>query len=318
MSLPLLTAVICFANEGDEVENTVCGIRETCDDAVEILLINDASNDGFDYEGVANKYGCRYLENAEQAGPAHNRHKGMRLAKTPNVILLDAHMRFYEKNWHEPVNAAIDSSPNSLFCTRSLPLKKGGTPSGAPMGHGASLKIFRETFGQCMHVDWNIRPQEQSTTPEIPCVLGGCYAVRREFLLGIGGYRILHRYGGEEPLISVKAWLAGDGCKLINEVEIGHIYRDKAGAPWKDHIKHAHFNRLATARILLDDERFSRMLKIFDKEPLAAEARKVYRSREGFVMRARAELKSLQKRPLEYFLELNEQFRKDTGKKDFG
>ena len=69
---------------------------------------------------MANAYHCRYLLNSEQIGPAVSRHRGLRIAQTENVILLDAHMRFYANDWHEGVNAAIDESPESLFCTYSV------------------------------------------------------------------------------------------------------------------------------------------------------------------------------------------------------
>ena len=219
MSDPKLTAAICFANEGDEVEHTVRGLRETCGDDIHILLINDASNDGRDYETVADKYECRYLLNESQIGPAHSRHKGLQWSKTENVIFLDAHMRFYGEGWHDIVNDIIADDPNALYCTRSIPLKKGGLPSESPVGLGASIKM-EEGFGKWLEADWNVTQRGDADTSYIPCALGGCYAVRRDFMLSFGGYQGLHRYGGEEPLISIKAWLSGGSCKVINTAEI--------------------------------------------------------------------------------------------------
>lgn len=314
MSEPKLTAAICFANEGEEVENTVRGIRETCGDAVDILLINDASTDGRDYESVADAYECRYLVNTEQIGPAHSRHKGLRLAKTENVILLDAHMRFYAQDWHDGVNEAIDKSPRSLFCTRSKPLKTGGVYAGGPVGMGASLQVFGPDFNASLRPNWNIKELDDSGLSPVPCVLGGCYAFRRDFMLNIGGYKSLHRYGGEEPLISVKAWLAGDGCKLINDVEIGHIYRDEKGAPWKDSIKFSHFNKLATARVLMGDPDFERILAQTNNLPQGDAARRVYRSRELFVQQAKAEFDRVRTKSLDHFIDVNQAFLDERSK----
>lgn len=310
MSDPKLTAVICFANEGDEVEHTVRGIRDTCGGAVEILLINDASDDGRDYEAVADKYGCRYLVNEAQIGPAHSRHKGLTWAKTQNVIFLDAHMRFYADNWHEVINDAIEFDPNTLYCTHSKPLKQGGDPSGEPMGIGASIKMDEPKFEDWLTPHWNSQPLGGGATSHIPSVLGGCYAVRRSFMMGYEGYRGLHRYGGEEALISIKAWLTGGSCQVINDVVIGHIYRHGKPAPWRDTIRFFHFNKLATARILMDDSGFERALDMLEAVPHAQAARDVFRSREGFINAARAGFKVVQKRPLEYFLERNRAFRR--------
>ncbi len=310
MSDPKLTAVICFANEGDEVGHTVRGIRETCQEAVDVLLINDASDDGRDYEAVADQYGCRYLENEARIGPAHSRHKGLTWAKTENVIFLDAHMRFYEAGWHDVVNQAIEQDPDALYCTRSKPLKPGGAPSGAPMGMGASIEMEAPKFEDWLKAEWNVRPRGEGATIYVPCVLGGCYAVRRDFMLNYDGYRGLHRYGGEEPLISIKAWLSGGSCQVINDVVIGHIYRGGKPAPWKDTIRYFHFNKLATARIVMEDAGFQHAGDMLAAVPNAQLVRDVYKSRQTFVDTARKGFLRVQQRPLEYFLRLNAAFRR--------
>lgn len=309
MADPKLTAVICFANEGAEVEKTVASLRETCGDDVDVLLINDASNDGFDYESVADEYGCRYFVNDEQIGPAHCRHKGLNWAKTDNVIFLDAHMRFYGEGWHRRVNDIIARDPNTLYCTRSVPLKPGGEPSGAPIGMGASIQMSEPRFEDWLKADWNIRARSDDETSFVPCVLGGCYAVSRGFMQSIGGYRGLHRYGGEEPLISIKTWLSGGTCQVINSVDIGHIYRGGKPAPWTDTIRYFHFNKLATARIVMGDKAFADAEYKLNAVKNAGNVRDVYKSRENLVNTARADFLKIQKKPLEYFLELNAVFR---------
>lgn len=305
---PQLTAVICFANEGDEVEATVRGIRDTCGDKVDILLIDDASTDGRDYESVADAFTCRYLKNDEQIGPAHSRQKGIRWAKTENVILLDAHMRFYANDWHQQVNDAIAEEPTALYCTRSKPLKVGGEPSGAPTGLGASVTGLEETFSDSLKSKWNIRPLGDVGTAYIPCVLGGNYAMRRDYIEKIGGYRGLHRYGCEEPLISIKSWLAGGSCKLINDIEIGHIYRDSRGAPWTDSNRYQHFNKLTTARILMEDAEFEAYSKQVSSLPNAQAVRDVFNSRQMFVQQAKAQFEAVRRHPLAYFWDLNTAF----------
>lgn len=308
VTTPALTAVICFANEGDEVEATVRGLRQTCGDGIDILLIDDASDDGRDYESVADAYGCRFFQNSEQIGPAHSRQKGIQWAKTENVILLDAHMRFYGENWHNVVNDTIETDPNALYCTQSRPLKTGGIDSGGIMGLGASVTGLEATFEASLKSKWNTRPLGDTGTAYIPCVLGGCYAMRRDFMNHIGGYRGLHRYGCEEPLISIKAWLSGGSCKLINEVEIGHIYRDSAGAPWHDKIRYQHFNKLVTARILMDDDEYQTYLHQLEAVQQAQLVKDVYRSREAFTLRAREGFQAVRQRPLSDFWRLNQDF----------
>lgn len=309
MSLPELTAVICFANEGVEVERTVADIRRTAGNAVDIILINDASTDETDYEAVAARYDCRYLVNEAQVGPAHCRHKGVTWAKTDNVILLDAHMRFYAHDWHARINQAIADDPDVLFCTRSKPLKAGGIPSGAPSGEGASITFLETSFEKSLKAQWNTTPLPgRGGGTFVPCLLGGNYAFRRDYFLAIGGYRGLHRYGGEEPLISIKSWLAGDGCKVIQDVEIGHIYRGPSGAPWTDLIRFQHFNKLATVTILMDTAETEPYWRLLKAAPSGAKARDVFKSREPMLMQARRDFEKIQKRDLRFFRALNAAF----------
>ena len=48
-----ITIIIPFANEGCEVENTLMSIFEHSDNNVNIIVINDASDDGFDYNNIS-------------------------------------------------------------------------------------------------------------------------------------------------------------------------------------------------------------------------------------------------------------------------
>ena len=51
-----LTVIIPFQNEGYEVEKTVTSVRGTAKD-VKIMLIDDNSNDGYNYKKVAEIFG---------------------------------------------------------------------------------------------------------------------------------------------------------------------------------------------------------------------------------------------------------------------
>lgn len=56
-----LTIIIPFLNEGEEIANTVASIIDTTIGSPSIMLINDASTDGYDYQSVADKYNCLYI-----------------------------------------------------------------------------------------------------------------------------------------------------------------------------------------------------------------------------------------------------------------
>lgn len=94
-----LTIIIPFLNEGDEVVNTVKSVRETAGDSVDIIAINDCSTDGYPYREKLQSYSIYYLENEERKGVAASRDYGINICRTPYFLLLDGHMRFYDKLW---------------------------------------------------------------------------------------------------------------------------------------------------------------------------------------------------------------------------
>jgi glycosyltransferase involved in cell wall biosynthesis len=65
-----LTIIITFRNEKEWLEYTLISIRETTVTNPEIILINDNSDDGFDYESLVEKYNCKYIYHAEAVGAA--------------------------------------------------------------------------------------------------------------------------------------------------------------------------------------------------------------------------------------------------------
>jgi glycosyltransferase involved in cell wall biosynthesis len=120
-----LTLIIPFLNEKDEVEKTLQSIREhSCKNEIEIILINDASDDGYNYELVSKKYHVNYIVNEKRLGVAASRDLGIALCQTPYFLLLDAHMRFYNNIWVHRIIMELDSDKRTLLCCQTKSLKK--------------------------------------------------------------------------------------------------------------------------------------------------------------------------------------------------
>ena len=86
----LLTVIIPFLNEKEEVGRTVRSIRETVGDSVDIIANNDQSDDGYPYREDLAPYGVSYVYNPERKGVAASRDYGVSLCTTPYFLLLDA------------------------------------------------------------------------------------------------------------------------------------------------------------------------------------------------------------------------------------
>lgn len=224
-----LTVVMPFLNEGVEVENTVKSIRETAGYTVDIIVVNDCSEDRSDYEKVLAPYQVHYIYNIERIGAAASKEKGVQHVSTPYFLLLDAHMRFYDSYWPISITNELDADNERLLCCQSigLEIKDGIVVNNGEFGtFGAFLSFEHHEY--IPGIKWNKRLKIQELDgKQIPAVLGAGYATSKSYWNRLKGYQGLSHYGCEEAYISIKAWLEGGGCWLLPDVSIGHIYRKK-------------------------------------------------------------------------------------------
>lgn len=228
-----LTVVIPFLNEGEEIINTVKSIRETAGSKVEILLINDASFDSYDYKRVANMYDAKYLNNDSRLGPAQSRDIGIENCETEFFLTVDGHMRFYNNNWWQLIIENLEKNKQAIFCTYCRPLDVYGNDIKNRPHFGAYIDFLGINGPKFVlspiwiRKDWY--PTE--TTVKIPCIFGATYTSSKEYWKYLNGLSGLKQYGLEEPYISIKAWMEGGGCYLIKNVEIAHLFRDEFLVP---------------------------------------------------------------------------------------
>jgi len=312
-----LTAIIPFLNEKSEVENTVKSIKEHSNGNIEILLINDASDDDFDYKFIAEKYGVTYVENTERMGVAASRDLGVELCQTPYFLLLDAHMRFYDSAWIQRIIEELDADQRSLLCcqTKALEIKddvltedKERSPSyGACIELDSGLKLI-EPF-------WIFRePEETSRLHTIPivCVLGAGYACSKTYWQYLKGLEGLKYYGSDEPYISIKVWLEGGSCKLLKDVVIGHIYRSSSNPPYVTDVKFRIYNRLFIIESLIPDmykKNLIFQLRLFYKFFLSEALFVLYENRE-LINHLRNYYQQIFTRDFSFFETLNNQYYK--------
>lgn len=114
-----LTIIIPFLLEKEELEQTLENMYQHLEEEIDLILINDASDDGYDYKSVADKYGALYIENEERIGVAASRDKGVELCQTPYFLLLDAHMRFYDHTWLDRIVEELEKDSRLLLCTQT-------------------------------------------------------------------------------------------------------------------------------------------------------------------------------------------------------
>lgn len=246
-----LSVCISFLNEGEEVGKTVRSIRATAGDRVDIIAINDASTDGYDYETDLKGLSVNYFVNKRRIGSAAGKEKAVKISSTPYFILLDAHMRFYQTDWVDHIVGTLEHNPRQILCCQNQALKKnadGTIENTGEMGtFGAYLRFDNNDY--IPQIIWNGNKDTDGLEEwQIPAVLGACYCSSKDYWNKLRGFEGLTHYGSEEAYISLKAWLEGGGCRLLNDVSIGHIYREKA--PYKMVNLNTTFNHLVITETL--------------------------------------------------------------------
>jgi len=247
-----LTAIIPFLNEGPEVTNTVRSIRKFVGDSIDIIVINDSSEDGYDYRRELSPYNVRYYFNKERKGVAASRDYGVTLCTTPYFILLDAHMLFYDSKWLERIVSFLKKDDRVLLCAQTKSLTKDeyghvNETSDVPTSFGAYQPLVKTEYWP--DISWNnIERSPDHKEENIPFVLGAGYAASKRYWMYLRGLEGLIHYGSDEAYISLKVWREGGRCILLKDVVIGHIYRTKA--PYKMHSDKQVFNSLLISLLL--------------------------------------------------------------------
>jgi glycosyltransferase involved in cell wall biosynthesis len=253
---PALTIIIPFIDEGDEVEKTVASIQATATTSPAIILINDGSTDGYDYKGVAERMGCRYVEHAERQGVAASRDHGVSLAETKYILLLDAHMELYDAGWDKRLLSHLAEHPRAVLCSRSRGLApdrkhkhEALSAFGAHIDYGDPKKVFKVTWTA---TDSN---PAGSLSP-IGCVLGAAYAMPREYYNELHGLRGLRCYGFDEELLSMKVYRSGGEVLLVKDWVTGHIYgRQDVRTFVIRHVDNLYNQLMITELVMGDNER---------------------------------------------------------------
>lgn len=228
----LLTVIIPFLNEGVEVVETVKSLRSMVHDDVDIIIVNDCSTDGLDYQSMLSPYGVYYVLNRKRKGVAASRDFGIELCKTPYFLLLDAHMRVYDERWLRDITDLLMRNDRQLLCAQTKQLWKDDTGKIIELKDVAPVYGAYATFekGQLSPgIEWNYLERDTSeVTQPIACILGAGYAASKRYWTHLRGLEGLELYGCDEVYISLKVWSEGGRCLLLKEHSFGHIYRNKA------------------------------------------------------------------------------------------
>lgn len=302
-----LTIIIPFRNEGIEVYNTVKSIKETSDLDFDIILINDGSDDGFDYKSISKMFQAEYIEHLTAIGVAASRNEGVLHCKTEYFLLLDAHMRSYTANWTSLLIQELRKDKNAIFCCQTISIDKKGTIiDNRAKGYGAHINFHNLSY------DWNnTNFYHDQSVVDIPCIMGASYASNKEYWNRIHGLNGLRSYGCDEQLISMKAILEGGSCKIIKNIVFGHLFRILKEVPYKIDSVDYIFNQLYIIELFYPREHkinFFRWIKNQCEEIMFNQAVEEIIKIQDDIYIEKKYYKELFTRDFNYLLDFNAQF----------
>jgi GT2 family glycosyltransferase len=214
--MPDVSVVISALNEGAYLGRTVDQVALTAPAGTEVIVVDDGSTDGC----------CDFLRKApsdvrlldpgpERLGASGARNRGAAAARGDVLIFLDAHMSL-PGGWIEKLRAAL-SAPGVGAAGPGIAVL------GRPECCGWGMRYQDAGLG----IEW-LRAPAQAEPATVPMLGGACFAVRRNVFEELGGFDSgLRRWGSEDAELSLRLWMAGYEVRVVPDVVVGHLFREK-------------------------------------------------------------------------------------------
>lgn len=240
-----ISFILTSKNEGDWLERTVRQLSDDLPRIAEIIVLDDASDDGstaFLFDSQDNR--IRLLRGRD-LGVARARNAAALSAQGRFLIFLDAHMTL-PRGWWRPLLQLLGQPAVGAVqpCITDV--------------HERDAKGYGERFqGPDLTLEW--LPKRNSSPYPIPVLCGCCFALRRNLFLTLGGLDGgMVGWGSEDCELSLRLWRLGYQIWLSPEIEIGHKFR--TSTPYEIDWAEVLHNRLRTAYAHFSPRRIDRIL----------------------------------------------------------
>ncbi len=253
---PRISVVIISRNEGEELNATVTNFLETLPASRrELIVVDDGSTDGS--TGFLNGIPEARVLRSDGVGVARARNYGGSHATGDIILFSDAHIRA-PQGWYEPMVDALRAESTGAVAPGVYSLAE-------PQKRGFGLYLT----GPDLRTQWRNR---QGMEPIPVAILPGCFlAMRREVFTQTGGFDPgMRQLGGNDNEISCRFWLLGYELMLVQEVEVGHLFRKTT--PYEAKWAALVHNRVRMAFVHFCAERVERVLtalRVYNSFPAA-------------------------------------------------
>lgn len=240
-----VSLIISSRDEDGEIARTCESALSAADGPVEIIVIDDGSR-----KPVTDIPGAKVHRLDMAIGLFASKRMAVGMASTDSIIISDAHVRFHP-GWDEEYMHAIGAKPDAVHVALSSGLKeeKGVTPTlemAKGTYYGANFVVRRKDDKKGLKIlegVWQHRRREGA----IPCPMGSVYGTTRKWWERVDMLAGLDKWGGQEPDIALRTWLAGGEVRLAPTVRTAHVFKTKT--PYPPDTRAIHRNRMFMATV---------------------------------------------------------------------
>jgi GT2 family glycosyltransferase len=240
-----ISVVVLTLNEGDHLRRTVESLTATIAEGDEIIVVDDGSVDG-SADFLRGAGGPVTLVSSRDLGVSKGRNLGARHARGGLLVFSDAHVET-PPGWCDPIREVLADPQTGAAATTLIDLVEREC-----RGYGLRLT------GPDLGLEWLDSDREEPYS--VPLLTGAFYALRRDTFESVGGFdEGMVKWGSEDVELSIRLWLLGYDLRMIPQVEVAHLFREKGFYTVEWHwILH---NRLRTAYLHFSDDRFGRVVE---------------------------------------------------------
>lgn len=255
-----LSIIIAYHNEGAEfISALLVMISETIDiPDYEVIVVDDGSDRELSLPQIPK---VKILRSHVNKGVGSAFDLGVSHAISDNLILMGCDVRLTRNNWASMLLEEIRSHPRSVTCTSCVRLTKINnnfvkTVQIGEVENGATISMIKyphkQVYQAVLTAEWLPRLKHRNVDSyNIPCVLGACYGISKDWYRYIDGFAGHKYWGALEPLISLKSWLFSGSCRVAPKIYTGHIFKPGSGHSIPRFI--IVYNKMFIIRTLFDD-----------------------------------------------------------------
>ncbi len=178
----------------------------------EVIVIDDVS----DQPVVYNNPRVRVVRNSERQGLIRSRNIGSRLATSPVVISMDAHVHTFP-GWLPPIIKRLEQRDRCVVIPMSCGLKPDTWITDGPTEAKTGWR-------------WNLdfRWIHDDKSDFTPAVAGHCFAYTKRWWEEAGGFDDgMLIWGGENIEFPLRTWLAGGTVEVVRDSKVAHWFKSK-------------------------------------------------------------------------------------------